>query len=467
MQYILAGIFLVLLITYNLLLEIVSLLRFLPVTPEDYKVPDGDSVCGNLYKRGYMDKETYEREVHLSYSSSSAAYLGYIVKVTPLLWLMSFTTMFDKITYNIVNHIWLKKLEGHSIEELHNIAKTMSAHKRSQNLGIAILKVRTIAKKAYYKGSLFLIAPLTLVSTGLLQFSSSIALHLAMAGAFLIIALLLETLLGSIDISKLVKRSKFYDMILYTTAVLSIALFWGFVVNIIVNDIPIMLSIAMGINIALVNAAISYIVGHELGHRKEFIPNFLSNVIFVNLLLLSFKEVHNIGHHGDVATEKDIITAHRDESLYSYLYKTISTIYTRAAEIRTSLAVTMVLSQAVMLGVTIIYYPSVFVFFIIQLIVGLLLLESVNYVEHYGLMQDGNDLNNTSWDCTNTLTNGFLFNLGHHAHHHKNSSVKFYNLEQVSDYKVSEGYLVLILTALFPLRWFKLMNTKIDNIRKI
>lgn len=463
MTHILAGIFLVFFATYNVLLEIVSLLRYLPIDPEKYTVKDGTSVCGNLHARGLMAKEIYDREAYLSENSAPEAYLGYLIKVGPLLWLMEHTTRFDQITYNIVHKIWLNKLNHFTLEELMGIAQDLPAHKRSHNLGIAIMKLRAFAIKMYNKGYMFLMAPLTIIAVIGAQYIHSPVLHITMVILFLITAISLEKALGTIDTAKLEYKPQFYKNVLHATAILAIVLFWTFVLNVLNNQLDLVTTLAIGLNVAVVNSIVSYIVAHELGHSKDQFENLLADLLLINLLQAGFKQVHNLGHHKDVATKYDMVTAHRDETIYAYLSKMWKTTYVRAKEIDDSVFYQVVFYQVVLVAFALLLSFPLLAFFVLQFIVGLFFLETVNYIEHYGLMQSDSTISHTSWDCTNTLTNGFIFNIGHHANHHSSATVPYYRLRAISKYRVEEGYLELIVLAFQPKKWFKVMNAKIDQ----
>ena len=184
----------------------------------------------------------------------------------------------------------------------------------------------------------------------------------------------------------------------------------------------------------------------------------------MNMSQYSFKKMHNVGHHRDVATSNDLLTAKRDESLGKYLYKVITKMYSRARDIDMNTYLGLIYTQVLMVIVAAAAGGYVWVFFILQFVISLLFLETINYIQHYGISKSEEYSSDTSWDCTNTLTNGFLFNIGQHAHHHRNAQVKFYNLESVSKYRVTEGYLELMILAMQPKKWFKVMNARIDAV---
>ena len=70
----------------------------------------------------------------------------------------------------------------------------------------------------------------------------------------------------------------------------------------------------------------------------------------------------------------------------------------------------------------------VMIAFIIAAVIGILLLETVNYIEHYGLVRRMLDTGRYervetihSWNSDHLLGRYLLFELTRHGHHHENS----------------------------------------------
>ncbi len=105
-------------------------------------------------------------------------------------------------------------------------------------------------------------------------------------------------------------------------------------------------------------------------------------------------------------------------------------------------------------------------YFIVQSIVAVSLLEVVNYIEHYGLlrkkMNDGKyePVNVThSWNSSNILTNIYLFNLQRHSDHHAEPGLRYQLLKHFDQSpQLPTGYAGMVLLALIPPLWYKVMN---------
>jgi alkane 1-monooxygenase len=119
-----------------------------------------------------------------------------------------------------------------------------------------------------------------------------------------------------------------------------------------------------------------------------------------------------------------------------------------------------------LIGVGLIWGPTVACFAIGTAIVGFLLLESVNYIEHYGLVRkqlaSGRYEPVTprhSWNSNHELGRIFLYELTRHSDHHYKATRKYQVLRHMDESpQLPLGYPTSILMALVPPLWFKKMN---------
>jgi alkane 1-monooxygenase len=109
-------------------------------------------------------------------------------------------------------------------------------------------------------------------------------------------------------------------------------------------------------------------------------------------------------------------------------------------------------------------------FFLAQAMLAILLLESFNYVAHYGLVRrrrpDGRlePLSpRHSWNSVRRMNNASLFNMGRHADHHRFSARPYNELEVLEGgARLPCGYAGVILMALIPPLWRKVMDPRAD-----
>jgi len=102
---------------------------------------------------------------------------------------------------------------------------------------------------------------------------------------------------------------------------------------------------------------------------------------------------------------------------------------------------------------------------------SIILLEDINYIEHYGLKRKRIDNDNYekvemhhSWDANSTFTNFIIFNLQRHSDHHANSSRDYFMLRSYeSSPKLPTGYGGMMVLSFIPFLYFKIMNPILEN----
>ena len=105
-------------------------------------------------------------------------------------------------------------------------------------------------------------------------------------------------------------------------------------------------------------------------------------------------------------------------------------------------------------------------FLLIQGIYGFSLLETVNYLEHYGLLRQktasGRHERCTpqhSWNSDHICTNIFLYHLQRHSDHHANPTRRYQVLRSFDEApNLPSGYASMITLAYFPPVW-RVMDT--------
>jgi alkane 1-monooxygenase len=100
---------------------------------------------------------------------------------------------------------------------------------------------------------------------------------------------------------------------------------------------------------------------------------------------------------------------------------------------------------------------------------GIMLLETVNYIEHYGLLRKQNESGryervkrSHSWNSNHQVGQVLLFNLSHHSDHHYNGSKHYQLLKSLPESpQVPTGYPSMMLLSFFPPIWFLVINKKL------
>tara|TARA_X000001036_G_scaffold375916_1_gene364993 strand:+ start:223 stop:561 length:339 start_codon:yes stop_codon:yes gene_type:complete len=99
-------------------------------------------------------------------------------------------------------------------------------------------------------------------------------------------------------------------------------------------------------------------------------------------------------------------------------------------------------------------------------VVSFLFLETINYIEHYGLLRKIKSNGkyervkpHHSWNSNHTVGRIVLYELTRHSDHHFKSSKKYQVLESIQESpQLPYGYPTSILISFFPPLWFKIMN---------
>jgi len=110
-------------------------------------------------------------------------------------------------------------------------------------------------------------------------------------------------------------------------------------------------------------------------------------------------------------------------------------------------------------------------FFATQAATAILLLEAINYIEHYGLaratLPDGSyePVNPThSWNSAHWVTNSMLFKLQRHSDHHTFPQRPYQLLRNFEESpQMPSGYLGMVALACFPPAFFRIMDPLVDG----
>jgi alkane 1-monooxygenase len=225
-------------------------------------------------------------------------------------------------------------------------------------------------------------------------------------------------------------------------------------------------------------------VAHELGHRRERLHRALARLLLASTLYDHFYVEHNRGHHMRVATHDDPASARFGEALYPFFWRSIVGSFRSAwsieahrlarerrpawsfrNEVLQGLAVEGTL---IVLAVTVVGAAAFT--WLAASVIGVLLLETVNYIEHYGLVRadvDGRPERvrpQHSWNSDHPLSRIFLFELSRHSDHHAFPLRPYPLLRHTVDApQLPTGYAGMVLLATFPPAFFAVMNHRVPR----
>ena len=226
------------------------------------------------------------------------------------------------------------------------------------------------------------------------------------------------------------------------------------------------------LSVGLAAGATGITIAHELGHKRPALDRFLSRVLLVTVSYGHFTVEHNRGHHVRVATPEDHATARYGEGFWRFLPRTLTgsfldSVKLDSGEVLRTCSATF--AVAATLGIA--FGPLAVAFFFGQSAMAIVLLEAVNYIEHYGLerkkLADGRyerPAARHAWDANERLSNCFLVHLQRHADHHLNPMRPYAALQpQAESPKLPTGYAGMVPIALLPPLWFAVMNPRVPR----
>ena len=286
----------------------------------------------------------------------------------------------------------------------------------------------------------------------------------------------------------LAKKNKVYDYILYAAVLMQYYSLWLFFNSLKQETLNSWDTAGRVISMGLLCGSFGINVAHELGHRVNKLEQTFAKMLLLTSLYMHFYIEHNKGHHKHVATAHDPSTAKYNQSLYAFWPQTLIGTYLSAWKISNEALVKkgkrwysfqneMLLFQLIQIAfVCTIYYffeLKVTSLFIVAAIMGGLLLESVNYIEHYGLTRNeiGEDQYERvqphhSWNSNHIIGRLMLFELSRHSDHHYLASRKYQILRNFENApQMPTGYPGMILLSLCPPLWFKIMHQQIKKYK--
>ncbi|ACC41935.1 transmembrane alkane 1-monooxygenase AlkB_1 [Mycobacterium marinum M] len=223
---------------------------------------------------------------------------------------------------------------------------------------------------------------------------------------------------------------------------------------------------------------------HELGHKRENLERWLSKITLAQTLYGHFYIEHNRGHHVRVSTPEDPASARFGESFWMFLPRSMFGSLKSAWELeksrmqrinkptlsmRNDVLNAWIMSVVLFGALTAVFGWQVLPFLIIQGLFGASLLESVNYLEHYGLLRQRTASGRYercapvhSWNSDHIVTNIFLYHLQRHSDHHANPLRRYQTLRSMDGApNLPSGYATLITLTYFPPLWRKVMDHRV------
>ena len=242
--------------------------------------------------------------------------------------------------------------------------------------------------------------------------------------------------------------------------------------------------LGMAFSIGFVTGAQGITFAHELGHSRRRADRALAWILMGTVFYPQFMVEHYRGHHARAATHDDPASARGGESLWRFLPRTLVGSFVNAWRLEAQQLARMrrswwrsplawwtaggIAFVGLFAGVGM-WKPLAL--WVLQSAFAVWLLETVNYIEHYGLQRataaDGRPEPfgvQHAWNADHVISNSLLANLQRHSDHHAHAWKPFPDLEVMPQGpQLPTGYAGAILIAVVPPLWFRLMDPRLAH----
>lgn len=227
---------------------------------------------------------------------------------------------------------------------------------------------------------------------------------------------------------------------------------------------------------------------HELIHHGSRIERVVGTMLFSTSIYSGAKLAHVHSHHLLVATGSDPTSAKYGQSLYAFLPGAVAvnlfgwwgprgtqagkaSLFRRKIVLENMLGYGMSIGWAGALGA--LFGIKGLVFFLLQSGIGILVLEMMNYIGHYGLerrvdaagrMEPVSERH--AWDCDLPFSNLVLISVQKHSDHHINPNKPYGELRCMPDSpRLPLSYPLLFILTLVPFLWRRAIHPRLDAYR--
>lgn len=244
---------------------------------------------------------------------------------------------------------------------------------------------------------------------------------------------------------------------------------------------------------------------HELLHRRSRVERAAAVALLASVAYAHFVVEHAVGHHRRVATRADPASAALGVSFYAFLPRTVGGGVRSAWALETArlrrrglpaathrIGWWTVATMVGVAGLGAAWGWRGVALWAAHAVVAVVILEKVNYMEHYGLVRrrlsrgqptrgdagadadadadaeaNADDVDcvyeqvgpHHSWEAPQTLTNVLLFKLQRHADHHQHAGRRYQSLRaSPSSPLLPAGYPTMALLVMVPPLWAALMD---------
>ena len=241
----------------------------------------------------------------------------------------------------------------------------------------------------------------------------------------------------------------------------------------------------LAFGVGFVTGSLGIAFAHDLGHSRSRRDRALGWMLMTSVNYSHFMVEHYRGHHPRAATWDDPASARPGESLWRFLPRTLAGSFADGWRLEAELlrrtgrgwqssplAWCWSLNLAFLLVLAAAGEAKMLAFWIGQSATAIWLLETVNYIEHYGLQRavapDGKRQPfgmQHAWNADHVLSNSLLANLQRHSDHHLRALTPYPQLQALPGPQLPTGYAGCIWLAAIPPLWFAVMDQRLAAVR--
>ena len=247
-----------------------------------------------------------------------------------------------------------------------------------------------------------------------------------------------------------------------------------------------LLAVALGCS-----AQMAYSVGHELIHSHSTFERRVGELLLSSFSFAQSATEHIYAHHALAGTPADAVSAPRGMSFWQFLPRAVASSLTESWRIernrlaRRRLPARHYTNPFWRYGLlTAAWYAAAYwmngawglLILFLASAIGIVLVRLVDYIQHYGLQRiqlpDGRFESvqaHHAWSAASRIRNWIYCNQQRHPDHHVWPTRRFPLLQhrgEDSAPQLPKPYASMCLLALFPRRWFRLMDPEVEAWRK-
>ena len=276
----------------------------------------------------------------------------------------------------------------------------------------------------------------------------------------------------------------FYTLVLYLSLPIQFGMMFEFVTAAVPQSVTSFDLFGRIVSMGILCGTYGINVAHELGHRSGKFDQFLAKVLLLTSQYMHFFIEHNRGHHKFVGTPEDPSTARKNEIIYTFIVRSMCQVWLSAWRIefqrleRLGQSKISFKNEMLRFQVYQLLYLVVLCYFFggkvafcawLAAFIGAALLETINYIEHYGLsrkkMSNGlyeHVTYNHSWNSNHIVGRLLLFELSRHSDHHAKTLKKYQELRNsLQAPQMPTGYPGMMVLSYLPPLFFRVVNPRI------